>query len=168
MGVVTTDIANITEKDTKELNEVITILMDCTKRYQQSEDLASLENLKREVLGHLQRMASLFAKIKRFKGPNHTYLENAIKRIKAETMEIIMQRGVGITVAEREYASHPYYTERMVVVEKLQAFCIKVEELYHSFEMTLKSIIQSVSIANKELHNIIQNGSSGNFNSNED
>jgi hypothetical protein len=158
MSIKVSDIVNITDKDTKELNEVIKVLLDCTKRYQESEDLSSLESLKREVLGHLQRMASLFSRIKRFKGPNHTYLENAVKRIKAETMELIMQRGVGVTVAEREYANHPYYLERLEVVEKLQAFCIKVEELYHSFEMTLKSIIQSVSIANKELHNTIQNG----------
>lgn len=152
----TQDIVNLSEQDKEALLKVILVLKGLTEQYQKTNDLAELEALKREFIGYLQQMAELFSKVKRYKGTNHIYLEYAMKKLKAETLEQIMITGTSVTNAEREYPKHPYYVERMALIEKIQSFCIKVEELYHAFSTTMQSMIQSISVSNKELHNTKQ------------
>lgn len=151
--IKTTDIVPITPGTINSIDTTITELQRMSKAYQEMNDLASLEKLKREFNGQLQYLAMLFSRIKRFKGPNHTYLESALKRIKSETIDILIANGRSATAAEKEVPSHPYYVERMEVAEKIIQYCIKVELLYENFNYTLQCIVQSVSLASKEFSN---------------
>jgi hypothetical protein len=152
-NIKTSDIVDLTEKTIMQIDTTVKELQRLTRTYQSMGDVSSLEKLKREFNGNLQYMATLFAKIKRFKGPNHTYLEGSIKRIKSEAVDIIMANGKSVTAAEKEVHSHPYYVDRMVVAEQIIQYCIKVELLYDNFNYTLQCIVQSVSLASKEFSN---------------
>jgi hypothetical protein len=144
------DLVNISSATIDSLNEVMKELTDLCETYTMTDELLLLEQLKREVLSKLQYMATLFAKIKVFKGPNHTYLENSIKRFKAETITMILESGGNITSAEKKVYTHPYYIERIKVAEKVIAFCITVELAFDHYTSTLSAIIQSISVASKD------------------
>lgn len=147
------DIIPLGDSTVQKLDDVMDKLEALSKNYGASYDIATLETLKREFNANLQYMAGLYAKIKVYKGPNHTYLENAIKRIKAEAMDIIISEGGNITSAEKRVYAHWYYTERIAVAESIVQFCIKVELKYEQYNNTLSSLVQSISVANKELTN---------------
>lgn len=144
------DLVNIKEETVESLNAVMAELTDLCDTYTMTDELLLLEQLKREVLSKLQYMATLFAKIKVFKGPNHTYLESAIKKFKAETITLILESGGNITSAEKKVYTHPYYIERMKVAEKVISFCITVELAFDHYTSTLSAIIQSISVASKD------------------
>ena len=147
------DIIPFTEKDRDKIVDTITKLTELSKVYREIDNLTELENLKKEFNGNLQYMATLYAKTKSFKGPNHVYLEVAIKKLKAETITFLLSSGSNVTRAESVYYKEPYYTERMDIIQKLVQFFIKVELLYDNFNWTLQCIIQSISITGKELAN---------------
>lgn len=153
MSLKVTDVVSIRETTINKLNDVIKILSDLTTEYAKTDSLHELERIKKEYNAHLQYMATLYAKVKAFKGPNHTYLEREIKQIKAETLSLVMQEGVKVTQAENIVYSQPYYKDRMAIIHKLIECFIKVEALYDRFNTTLQCIVQSVSLGSKELTN---------------
>jgi hypothetical protein len=145
------DLVDIKESTMVKLKEVMDILTNLSKVYTQTDDITALEVLKREFLSNLQYMAGLYAKIKVYKGSNHTYLETAIKKFKAETIDILLTEGHRITTADKSVYVHTHYTSRMAVAEKIIAFCLTVELAYEQYNLTLNSIIQSISVASKDL-----------------
>lgn len=147
------DIIDLSNKTIENMDATIKRLKELTDDYYRSDDITSLEKIKREFVSQLQYMASLFSHVKKYKGSNHTYLESAIKRIKAEAIDILMANGSKVTVAEREVYAHPYYTDRMAVAEQLIRLFIKFELLYDQFSATLQCIVQSISVANKDYSN---------------
>lgn len=136
-----------------ELTSVIEVLTGLSRDYVDVDDIHSMEGIKKEFNANLQYMATLYAKIKFLKGPNHTYMEAAIKRLKAETMDIIMREGAKVTTAEKNVYMHPYYIERFSACERMIRFCVLVEESYNQFNATLSSLVQSISVLSKEMVN---------------
>ena len=146
-----TDIVDIKESTIQKLKAVMDTLSALSLQYRETDDLYALEHLKREFLGHLQFMAEQYARIKVYKGPNHTYLESAIKRFKAETLDILLSEGNKITTAEKSLYLHQYYTDRLEVAEKLIAFCLTVELAFEQYNLVFSAIVQSISVASKDL-----------------
>lgn len=146
-----TDIVDIKEATIQKLKAVMDTLSALSLQYRETDDLYALEHLKREFLGHLQYMADQYARIKVYKGSNHTYLESAIKRFKAETLDILLTEGNKITTAEKSLYLHKYYTERLAVAEKVIAFCLTVELAFEQYNLVFSAIVQSISVASKDL-----------------
>jgi hypothetical protein len=151
MAVTILDVVKFQTEDLVKIDSQIEVLSGLTKRYLATDNLHELEDIKKQFNANLQYFVELYAKIKKFKGPNHTYLENALKKIKADAMDNMV--GVNITAAERKVYSEPYYVERYAVAEQFIEFCIKVELKYDQFSATLTSIVQSISVLSKEFSN---------------
>ena len=151
--ITTQDIISLKERDIKNILDVIQKLNSLSKEYFNTEDLHSLESIKRRFNAELQYFAPLYGKVKAYKGSSHIYLEEQVSKIKSDTIALIMQEGVKITAAENIYRTQPYYIERMEVVLKIKQFFEKVENLYKLYNGTLQSIIQSISVAGKEFLN---------------
>jgi hypothetical protein len=151
--ITTQDIIPLKQKDMDDILGVISRLSDLSKEYFRTDDLMGLESIKRRFNAELQYFAPLYGKIKAYKGPNHTYLEEQVHKIKSDTISLIMLEGVKATPAEGIYRTQPYYIERMEVVLKIKQFFEKVENLYKQYDSTLQSIIQSISVAGKEYNN---------------
>lgn len=141
----------VSNKKIENLTESIKRLSEISKEYSSTFDIASLERMKRSLNAELQYFATLFASIKALKGPNHTYLESALKQVKSDTVSFIMSsESISVTAAERSYPSHPKYVETEASLLKFATFFIKCELLYEQFNNTLKCITQSVSVLSKE------------------
>lgn len=151
MAVTILDVVKFQTEDLVKIDSQIGVLEALTRRYLSTDSLHELEDIKKQYNANLQYFVELYAKIKKFKGPNHTYLENALKKIKADAMDNMV--GVNITSAERKVYSEPYYVERYAVAEQFIEFCIKVELKYDQFSATLTSIVQSISVLSKEYSN---------------
>lgn len=153
MVVPTTDLVPLKEKFFNDLTSVIKRMDDISREYVHLDTTHELEDLKKRFNAELQYMATLYAKTKVYKSSNHTYMEDVIRRVKSETIKLLMDDGVKITAAELFYSSQPYFTDRMATILKLKSFFIKVEEMYDRYNNTLQCIIQSISVASKEMQN---------------
>ena len=151
-------IDNLTEQNVSDISASLERLSNVAKGYYDQVDIydvEELERLKRKMVGELLYLNSLYQLTKSQKDESFTYMTAARKRIKAETMNLLISEGKKVTMAETLLYAHPYYTERMSVLEMLKRFCIKVESLRDTYEGVLNAIIQSISIASKEKQNSI-------------
>lgn len=138
----------------KEIFESIEKLNILTSTYESVSDLVTLEELKREFNSNLGYLGTLYAITKTYKGSNHTYLETALKQLKARTIELMLtEKSKNITSAEKMYYIHPNYVEKLQKINKLMKFFIEVEIKYERFSGTLQCVIQSVSVARGDFNN---------------
>lgn len=110
-------------------------------------DLESLEHNKIKIAGNLVYLSRLFGEVKRFKGNNHTFLEDARKRVKA----LCLKEMEGSITANRELVyDYPKFVEKLEAIEHLKKKFITIEELFKSYERIFQSITQSISKETKQ------------------
>lgn len=147
------DLVNLTEKDYITTNTLLSELMSLSEEYHNMEDMYDpdqLEIIKRKFNGLMQSLSVKYARIKKYKGSQHVYLDEVRKKIKGEALEILLNEGHKVTSAETMVYKTPYYVERITLMEDIKEFMIKTELLYERFESTFNSIVQSLSVARKE------------------
>lgn len=146
-------VENLSEVQVQDISKALQRLSNLTAEYTSQKDIYDvdyLERLKRSFISELLYLNSMYNITKSQKDESHTYGTASRKRIKAETINLLLAEGKKITYAETIVYAHPYYTERMSVLESIKKFCIKVENLRDFYEGVLNSIIQSVSVSSKE------------------
>lgn len=150
------DLINLQESDYIETNKLLKELQRLSTEYHNMTDMYDpnqLEVIKRKFDGYMQSLAVYYARIKKFKGAQHVYLDEVRKKIKGEALQILLDDGQKVTSAETLVYKTDYYVERINLMENIKEFMIKTELLYERFEATFNSIIQSYSSARKELEN---------------
>jgi hypothetical protein len=146
-------VENLTEDQVQDISKALQRLSNLTAEYTTQTDIYDvdyLERLKRMFVSELLYLNSVYNITKGQKDESFTYMTAARKRIKAETINLLLAEGKKITYAETIVYAHPYYTSRLSVLEAIKKFCIKVENLRDFYEGVLNSIIQSVSVSSKE------------------
>lgn len=150
------DLVSLSKADYEETNKILLNLAALSKEYHSMVDMYDphqLEILKRDFDSEMQHLAPYYAKIKKYKGTQHVYLDEVRKRIKGEALELLLVEGHKITSAETLVYKTDYYTKRINLMENIKEFMIKTELLYDRFESTFNSIVQSCSVARKEFEN---------------
>lgn len=150
------DLINLQENDYIETNSLLKSLQGLSTEYHNMTDMYDphqLEIIKRKFDSNMQSLAAYYAKIKKFKGAQHVYLDEVRKKIKGEALQLLLDEGQKVTSAETLVYKTTYYTDRINLMENIKEFMIKTELLYERFESTFNSIIQSYSTARKEYEN---------------
>lgn len=114
-------------------------------------NLNELEQLKRDFLAELEFLTLNYGLVRKFKSGNHVYLEDEVKRLKAETIQQLLDEGRKITQTENIYYKEESYIEQLSLILKFRESFIKVENLHSLYGDILQAIIQSISIAGKEM-----------------
>lgn len=143
------DIIPFKESVKDDIISTMKVLDQLSLDYTKLEDPFTLDQLKRDFNAHLQRFAVLYSKVKVFKSSNHTYLEEARKRIKSEALSQMVNRKIPITTAKELVYSDDYYMERLDLIEEIMKVFIRTELVYERYSQTLQCIIQSVSLLGK-------------------
>ena len=147
------DLIKFSDKDYENTMSLMSELDVLGKEYISLLDKPSperLEAIKRQYGGYLTSLATYFAKIKCFKYQGD-YLEEQRKRIKSETIQLVVERDhVSTASAEKTVYSEIYYKERIDLMESLKKFFIRVELKYDRYRDTARDIYQSVSQQNQE------------------
>lgn len=150
------DLVNLSKEDYIETNNIINNLLTLSGEYHNMSDMYDpnqLEIIKRKFDNNMQHLSVYYAKIKKFKGSQHVFLDEVRKKVKAEALEILLNEGNKITSAETLVYKTDYYVKRINLMEDIKEFMIKTELLYDRFDATFQSIVQSLSTAKKEKDN---------------
>lgn len=150
------DLVDLTVDDYKDTNAVLSNLKILSAEYHNMVDMYDpnqLEIIKRKFDSQMQHLSPHYAKIKKFKGSQHVYLDEVRKKIKGEALQLLLDAGEKITAAETLVYKTPYYVDRITLMENIKEFMIKTELLYERFEYTFNAIVQSLSTARKEFEN---------------
>ncbi len=150
------DLVDLSKEDYVNTNNILNNLLSLSKEYHDMADMYDpnqLEIIKRKFDSQMQHLSTYFAKIKKFKGTQHVYLDEVRKKIKGEALQILLDEGHKVTSAESLVYQTDYYVKRINLMENIKEFMIKTELLYERFEATFNSIIQSYSTAKRELDN---------------
>jgi hypothetical protein len=147
------DLVRFEEKDFNNTKILMAELDKLGKEYISLLDTPNperLEAIKRTYGGYLTSLATYYSKIKAFKYQGD-YLEEQRKRIKSETIQLIIDRDkVSTAAAEKVVYAEEYYKKRIDLMEELKKFFIKVELKYDRYRDTARDIYQSVSQNNQE------------------
>lgn len=147
------DLIDLTQDDYVNTNSILNNLLVLSKEYHNMSDMYEpnqLETIKRKFDSQMQHLSPYYAKIKKFKGGQHVYLDEVRKKIKGEALQLLLDEGHKVTSAETLVYKTDYYVKRINLMENIKEFMIKTELLYERFEATFNSIIQSLSTAKKE------------------
>lgn len=150
------DLVDLSQEDYINTNNIINNLKSLSKEYHDMVDMYDpnqLEIIKRKFDNNMQHLAVYYAKIKKFKGGQHVYLDEVRKKIKGEALQILLDEGQKVTSAETLVYKTDYYVKRINLMENIKEFMIKTELLYERFEATFNAIIQSYSSAKREYEN---------------
>lgn len=150
------DLINLSQKDYLDTNNTLKELQNLSSEYHNMSDMYDpnqLEIIKRKFDAYMQTLAVQYAKLKKFKGAQHVYLDEVRKKIKGEALQLLLDEGAKVTSADSLVYKTDYYTQRIILMEDIKEFMIKTELLYERFEATFNSIIQSYSSARKEYEN---------------
>lgn len=150
------DLISISREDYINTNNITNSLLELSKEYHNMVDMYDpnqLEIIKRKFDGCMQSLSVYYAKMKKFKGSQHVYLDEVRKKIKAEALQQLLDDGHKVTSAESLVYKTEYYVKRINLMEDIKEFMIKTELLYERFEATFNAIIQSYSTARKEYEN---------------
>lgn len=150
------DLVNLSKEDYLQTNILINNLLTLSNEYHNMVDMYDpnqLEIIKRRFDSQMQHLSPYYAKIKKFKGSQHVYLDEVRKKIKGEAMQLLLDEGQKVTSAETLVYKTDYYVKRVNLMEDIKEFMLKTELLYERFEYTFNAIIQSYSTARKELEN---------------
>jgi|688.fasta_scaffold300882_3 hypothetical protein len=147
------DLVKFSEKDYLETKKTLGVMDEMVKEYVRGTDsLDELENLKRRFNGYLVYLASYYSKIRCFR-ENFEFLEAQRKRIKSEAIEFLIKNSeekISQSAAEKVVYSHPYYIERITLIEQLKRFFYLVDLSYQNYQDVQRSIYQSISVLSKE------------------
>jgi len=150
------DLVNLSKDDYLNTHKCIENLSNLSTEYHNMVDLYDphqLEIIKRKFDSNMQNLSVYYAKIKKFKGSQHVYLDEVRKKVKAESMEMLLNEGQKVTSAETLVYKTDYYVKRINLMEDIKEFMIKTELMYERFDRTFDSIVQSLSNARKEYEN---------------
>ena len=150
------DLVNLSKEDYLQTNILINNLLTLSNEYHNMVDMYDpnqLEIIKRKFDNQMQHLSPYYAKIKKFKGSQHVYLDEVRKKIKGEAMQLLLDEGQKVTSAETLVYKTDYYVKRVNLMEDIKEFMLKTELLYERFEYTFNAIIQSYSTAKKEMDN---------------
>ena len=150
------DLVNLSKEDYLQTNILINNLLTLSNEYHNMVDMYDpnqLEIIKRRFDSQMQHLSPYYAKIKKFKGSQHVYLDEVRKKIKGEAMQLLLDEGQKVTSAETLVYKTDYYVKRVNLMEDIKEFMLKTELLYERFEYTFNAIIQSYSTAKKEMDN---------------
>lgn len=150
------DLIDLSQEDYINTNTILNNLLGLSKEYHEMVDMYDpnqLEIIKRKFDNQMQHLSPYYAKIKKFKGSQHVYLDEVRKKIKGEALQLLLDEGQKVTSAETLVYKTEYYVKRINLMENIKEFMIKTELLYERFEATFNSIIQSYSTARKEFEN---------------
>jgi hypothetical protein len=147
------DLVKFSEKDYLETKKTLGVMDEMVKEYVKGTDsLDELENLKRRFNGYLVYLAGYYSKIRCFR-ENFEFLEAQRKRIKSEAIEHLIKNSeekISQSAAEKVVYSHPYYIERITLIEQLKRFFYLVDLSYQNYQDVQRSIYQSISVLSKE------------------
>jgi hypothetical protein len=147
------DLVKFSEKDYLETKKTLGVMDEMVKEYVKGTDsLDDLENLKRRFNGYLVYLAGYYSKIRCFR-ENFEFLEAQRKRIKSEAIEDLIRGSetkLTQSAAEKVVYSHPYYIERITLLEQLKRFFYLVDLSYQNYQDVQRSIYQSISVLSKE------------------
>lgn len=149
-------LVNLSREDFIQTKSILKNLSILSEEYHFMEDMYDpnqLEIIKRKFDREMQHLASKFAKVKKFKGSSHTYLDDVRKKIKGEALQLLLDDGAKITSAETLVYKSKYYLDRVNLMEDIKEFMISVELMYERYDTTYNSIVQSLSAAKKEQEN---------------
>lgn len=150
------NLIDLAQDDYIQTNKVLNNLLSLSAEYHNMVDMYDpnqLEIIKRKFDSQMQHLSPHYAKIKKFKGSQHVYLDEVRKKIKGEALQLLLDSGEKITAADTLVYKTEYYTERIKLMENIKEFMIKTELLYDRFEATFNSIIQSYATARREFEN---------------
>lgn len=150
------DLVDLTQEDYINTNKVLSNLLIISAEYHSMTDMYDpyqLEIIKRKFDSQMQHLSAHYAKIKKFKGGQHVYLDEVRKKIKGKALQLLLDEGCKVTSAETLVYKTEYYVKRINLMENIKEFMIKTELLYDRFESTFNSIVQSLSSAKKEFEN---------------
>ena len=150
------DLVDSSKEDYVNTNSILNNLLVLSKEYHEMTDMYDpnqLEIIKRKFDSQMQHLSTYYAKIKKFKGGQHVYLDEVRKKIKGEALQLLLDEGHKVTSAETLVYKTDYYVKRINLMENIKEFMIKTELLYDRFEATFNAIIQSYSTARKEFEN---------------
>ena len=150
------DLINLSQEDYEQTNMILKSLLNLSSEYHNMVDMYDpnqLEIIKRKFDSQMQHLSSYYAKIKKFKGGQHVYLDEVRKKIKGEALQLLLDEGHKVTSAETLVYKTDYYVKRINLMENIKEFMIKTELLYDRFEATFNAIIQSYASARKEYDN---------------
>lgn len=148
------DLINLSQQDYENTNLVLKELLSLSAEYHNMVDMYDpnqLEVIKRRFDSQMQHLAPYYAKIKKFKGSQHVYLDEIRKKIKGEALQILLNDGQKVTSAESLVYKTDYYVKRINLMESIKEFMLKTEILYERFEATFNAIIQSYATARREM-----------------
>lgn len=152
------DLVAFGEKDYIETKKTLKIMDDMVKEYVNSTDsLDQLESLKKRFNGYLVYLAGYYSKVRCFR-ENFEYLEAQRKRIKSEAIEDLIRNSdekLSQSAAEKVVYSHPYYIERITLLEQLKRFFYLIDLSYQNYQDVQRSIYQSISVLSKEKQSTI-------------
>ncbi len=145
-------VTGITAKDVGSITECTKNLEELRRKYSSTFGPQEMDLLKREFIAHLQRLGVLYSKVRAYKGSNHNYCEEELKKIKAETIKMSKDTHLVSTLAdaERIYSMDKLYLEKLALIRSLVAVFVKTEVMYNHYNAVLQSIIQSISVAGKD------------------
>lgn len=146
------DILNYKQSIHKEIRDSVIRLKELSKEYYNMDpNVYEYEVIKKDFLAELGFFMEKFSSVKAFKSGSHVYLEEQRKKLKSDSINIMVSEGgFKRTTAETMVYSYPYYVERVELIERLKAEFIKFELLVDHYNRVLDSIIQSTSISAKE------------------
>jgi DNA-binding SARP family transcriptional activator len=152
------DLVKFSEKDYLETKKTLGVMDEMVREYVRgTESLDALEDLKRRFNGYLVYLAGYYSKIRCFR-ENFEFLEAQRKRIKSEAIEYLIKHSeekISQSAAEKVVYSHPYYIERITLIEQLKRFFYLVDLSYQNYQDVQRSIYQSISVLAKERHSTI-------------
>ena len=147
------DLINLSQEDYEQTNMILKGLLNLSSEYHNMVDIYDpnqLEIIKRKFDSQMQHLSPFYAKIKKFKGSQHVYLDEIRKKIKGEALQLLLDEGQKVTSAESLVYKTDYYVKRISLMENIKEFMLKTEMLYERFEATFNAIIQSYATARRE------------------
>jgi cell fate (sporulation/competence/biofilm development) regulator YlbF (YheA/YmcA/DUF963 family) len=149
------DLILFSEDDFKELKLHIDGMSKLIESYgdTNTQDLEGLEDIKKSMIGKMQRFTELYAKVRAYKGSSHEYLDEQRKRFKSQAIKRMMDEPdmkKSITKAKELVYDYPFYVERYELTESIRKFFIKVDELHSYYNDVLRAITQTISVGAKE------------------
>jgi len=117
------------------------------------DNIHTLEEIKREIVGILAYLSTLYGKIKRFKGSNHTFMEEERKVLKARVIKKLVDGGMSFTTADKLCYDDDEYKDYSATMGRMKEIFTGYEAVVDIYQYVLQSVIQSISVLSKEKSN---------------
>ena len=121
------DLIDLSQEDYINTNGILNKLLSLSKEYHDMTDMYDpnqLEIIKRKFDSQMQHLSTYYAKIKKFKGGQHVYLDEVRKKIKGEALQLLLDEGYKVTSAETLVYKTDYYVSRINLMENIKEIMI--------------------------------------------